>query len=226
MRRNFKQLYWILLLIASLYTFPASAQRYKKYYLEVGLLGGSSFYLGDINKQVFANMLPTAGGFAKYKFNHHWELKFQATSGEAGIGILDDGSFRKTFFVDGALISEFNFFNYAAGPYEPFSSKVSPYIFAGIGVSVFNSSVAGILPFGIGVKYRMTNRLNIGAYWSMNKVIGSDNFDNIDNPLGLNRSIWNNTDWYSTTAIYVSIDLWEKCAPCRDGSKKYKHQSF
>jgi hypothetical protein len=222
---KFKNIFCIILLIITSICFSkAYTQKYKytKYYLEAGILGGGSFYLGDENSTLFKNMLPTFGGFAKYKFNGHWEIKLQATGGEAGIGFFDN-KFRRTTFVDVAAAGEFNFFNFAVGQLEPGASKVSPYIFAGIGVSFFNGGIAPIVPFGLGVKYHFGKRWNIGAYWSATKTLWNDNFDLVDNPLGLNTGMWNNNDWYSTAAVFISINFWEKCAACIDGRKKYNY---
>ena len=198
------------------------AQKYKwtRYYMEFGLLGGGSFYLGDVNEKLFANMLPTAGLYLKYKFNGHWEAKMQATGGQAGITKIDNKLQRTTFF-DLAFIGEFNFFNFGAMSLDPYASKVSPYIFAGIGAAYFNGNVAPIVPFGLGVKWNFAKRMNLGAYWSMQKTLWNDNFDLVNNPLGLNAGMWNNRDWYSTVALTLSIDFWEICPACQDGQKKY-----
>ena len=217
----------ILLIITSLCCSKTYSQKYKytKYYLEAGILGGGSFYLGDVNSIPFKNMLPTFGIFAKYKFNGHWEIKLQATGGQAGIGIFDN-KYRKTTFVDVAAMAEFNFFNFASMQLETGSSKVSPYIFAGIGVSFFNGGAAPIVPFGLGVKYHFGKRWNIGAYWSATKTLWNDNFDLVNNPLGLNAGMWNNNDWYSTVGAYISINFWEICAKCQNGLKgrNYKYR--
>ena len=222
---KFKNIFCIILLIiTSLCCSKAYSQKYKytKYYLEGGILGGGSFYLGDANSTLFKNMLQTYGVFAKYKFNGHWEAKLQATGGQAGIGIFDN-KLRKTTFVDLAAIGEFNFFNFATMQLEPGSSQVSPYIFAGIGASFFNGSVAPIVPFGLGVKYHFGKRWNIGAYWGATKILWNDNFDLVDNPLGLNPGMWKGNDWYSTVGAYISINFWEICSGCIDVRTKNKN---
>ncbi|MDR1592822.1 MAG: DUF6089 family protein [Prevotellaceae bacterium] len=211
---NIKKSFPIVLLpVMFMLTVPSSAQRYKTYYLELGILGGGSYYLGDVNNTLLNNMLTTAGAFFKYRFNNRWELKFQVSGGQTGIAVFDE-SMRRTTFVDGAVIGEFNFFNYGATPFNPHTYNITPYIFAGLGFSTFHLDVGGVVPFGVGVKWRIAQRFNLGAYWSSQKVIWNDNFDGIDNPLGLNQGGWNNTDWYSTVAMYFSVDLWERCAPC------------
>ena len=184
-------------LIFSLSTYSVSAQtdyKWKKYYMEAGILGGGSYYLGDANKIPFNYMLPTGGLFLKYKFDGHWELKLQSTVGQAGIGIFD-GVMQKTTFGDLALIAEFNFFNKGGAP---------------------------ILPFGLGVKWYFADRLNLGLYWSTQKTLYNDNFDLIDNPLKLRKGLWINNDWYSTLAVYFSVNFWEICPTCIDGRDNKK----
>ena len=203
------------------------SQKYKwtKYYMEVGALGGGSFYLGDVNTKLFNKTMATGGAFLKYKFNGRWEAKLQSTSGMAGIGDVG-GKDVKTFFADAALSAEFNFFNFAVMSLEPGASNISPYIFAGLGVSYFNDNVAPIVPMGLGVKWRFAKRWNLGAYWSFQKTLWNDNFDLVDNSLNLPKSMWNNNDWYSTAALYISFDFWEICPSCRDGRPDYFYQGY
>lgn len=210
-----------VLLITANTVFSQTDYKWTKYYMEAGILGGDSYYLGDANETPFKYMLPTGGLFLKYKFNGHWEIKLQATLGQAGIGEFD-GKMRKTSFTDLAFITEFNFFNYASMRLEPGTSRVSPYIFGGLGLSSFNQVAAPIVPFGIGVKWYFANRLNLGMYWSTQKTLGNDKFDLIDNPLGIRTNLWLNNDWYSTIAVYLSINFWKICPACIDGSVKVK----
>ena len=121
---------FLLALIACVVIPNAYSQKYKwtRYYMEVGVLGGGSFYLGDVNTKLFNKTMATGGAFLKYKFNGRWESKFQTTSGMAGIGDVG-GKEVKTFFADAALIAEFNFFNFAVMSLEPGASNISPYIF-------------------------------------------------------------------------------------------------
>ena len=218
---------FLLALIACVVIPNAYSQKYKwtKYYMEVGALGGGSFYLGDVNTKLFNKTMATGGAFLKYKFNGRWESKFQTTSGMAGIGDVG-GKEVKTFFADAALIAEFNFFNFAVMSLEPGASNISPYIFAGLGVSYFNDNVAPIVPMGLGVKWRFAKRWNLGAYWSFQKTLWNDNFDLVDNPLNLPKSMWNNNDWYSTAALYISFDFWEICSSCKDGHQEYFYQGY
>ena len=217
----------ILVVSMSMAVADLSAQKYKwkHYYMEAGLLGGGSFYLGDANEKLFRGLLPTVGVFAKHKFNGHWEVKLQSTVGQTLIGTFGEEK-RQTTFGDLAFLAEFNFFNFGAMSLEPYASKVSPYIFAGIGGAYFNHEIAPILPFGLGVKWSITNRFNIGASWSMQKTMWNDNFDLIDNPLGQKQGMWNNNDWYSTVSIYLSVNFWEICPSCKDGRRNYFYNKY
>ena len=50
----------------------------------------------------------------------------------------------------------------------------------------------------------------------MNKVF-DDDFDNIDNPRGLNKGVLINNDWYSKINLSLSFDFWRICPTCHSG---------
>lgn len=212
----------LLCVVVSTITTTLSAQTYRKYRMEAGVLGGGSFSLGDVNRTPFAHLEPTLGGFLKYKFNGHWEIKFEGTGWKSGVGIVNN-TYKATPFGQGAVIGEYNFYNYGGSPYEPYPSNVTPYIFWGLGLMVFEGGVAASMPFGIGVKWRFAKRFNLGAYWSMQKLT-SDKFDGVDDPYHLNKIFLMNRDYNSTVTIYLSFDFWRICAPCQNYNHyKNKH---
>ncbi|MDO4190147.1 MAG: hypothetical protein Q4D14_00470 [Bacteroidales bacterium] len=204
----------VLCLFLALITTTLSAQTYRKYRMEVGVLGGGSFSLGDVNHIPFAHLEPTLGAFLKYKFNGHWEIKFEGTGWKSGVGMVNN-TYKATPFGQGAIMGEYNFYNYGGSPYEDYPSNVTPYVFWGLGLMVFEGGVAASMPFGLGVKWRIGKRFNLGAYWSMQKL-SSDKFDGVDNPDHLNGTFLMNRDWNSTVAVYLSIDFWKICAPCHN----------
>lgn len=207
----------IVLLVFTLFVNIVQAEAQNVYKAEVGFAGGGAWYLGDLNEVFFANERPMIGLFIKRIINGHYAIKLQAESGEIGIPETNNPStIRNQSITDLQVTGEFNFFNFRSKSYEPYASDVSPYIFLGIGTSLFNGNIAASIPFGAGVKLKLSERINLGAYWSMDKVL-SDNLDGVDNPLGLNEGFWNNRDWYSTTMLYISFNLFKICVPCRNG---------
>ena len=73
------------------------------------------------------------------------------------------------------------------------------------------------LPYGVGLKCKAGNRINIGVEWSMHALF-IDDFDVVDensallnNPYGFKGiSKWKNNDRYSIAKMFVSIDLFKR----------------
>ncbi|HKL96234.1 MAG TPA: outer membrane beta-barrel protein [Paludibacteraceae bacterium] len=205
-----------------LITVSASAQKNREqytYYMEAGLQGGGAFYLGDVNPTLFNNLGPSFGAFGKYKFDGHHELGLDVTGGWVGIQAIND-VMQTVDFVDMSVLYTFNFWNYGAKKYQENASNFTPYLFFGLGATVYNFQ-AGLfgmnVPFGFGVKYKFAGRWNVGASWTMHKLL-VDNFDNVNDPYRLNKGVFNNKDWFSTFGIFLSFDFLEICAPCRNHS--------
>jgi hypothetical protein len=134
-----------LIVIISLisFSFQAKSQVYKKY-SELGLYGGVSYYLGDLNpaKQFF--MVRPGVGLV-YRFNPSrrftWQFHGIYSSVQAYDSLANNDfqvtrnlSFRSRIIeVAGSL--QFNFFDYEIGNSE---TPATPYIFAGIAVYNYN----------------------------------------------------------------------------------------
>ena len=204
----------LLTLIISLSATKVLSQ--DTFYGEVGVTGGCGFVLGDENRMLFNYVQPLGGAFLKYKFNGHYELRAQLDGGLLGIHNRDNANLTSPY-VGLQVLGEFNFFNYGVKKWEAYRTWATPTIFVGLGVMYFNEThFAATFPFGVGAKFKLSNRINIGAYWMMAKVF-SDNLDYTNNPLGLNKGFWTNRDWYSTLQMYLSVNFYKRCAPCRDG---------
>lgn len=196
---------------------------------EVGLFGGTSFYLGDLNpKGVFKFSQPAFGIFARYNLNWHWAVK-----GSVNIGWIkaDDAmssdpaqisrnlSF-KSVVADFSATLELNFLRFRPGDTK---TPFTPYMFGGIclfkfnpkgtiqdSTYIFSDGVARFvqggtyalqplgtegqntpdnqlkkysltqvgIPFGIGFKMNLTERLLIGLEWGMRKTF-TDYLDDV-----------------------------------------------
>jgi hypothetical protein len=111
---------------------------------EIGLWGGTSFYLGDLNTNFRFNHVNAAGGLqARYNFNNRLAMML---SGNYGMVEAYDRDSRNTFerarnlsfqseIIDGTLQLEFNFLPYIHGSRENF---FTPYLFGGLSVFYFN----------------------------------------------------------------------------------------
>lgn len=185
-------------------------------------------YLGDANT---ANLLQNPGWdaelFFRYIFNPRIAIKSNLYVGglrgnsEQMTNVFPDGQnfkFSTTFYELGELF-EFNFFEYGIGETYRKLKRVTPYITAGLSLtmwSVDKSFFAGFtIPMGIGVKYKANERLNLGLEFLMKKVF-SDRLDGValEDPYTIKSSFAKNTDWYSTLTLTISYDFSKRCAQC------------
>lgn len=176
--------------------------------LDVGLFGGAGTYFGDMTKMNFQKSVkPAFGGFVRYNFNPRYALRFNVINGTIGA----DGEFESQHWsfnknvLDISLQFEFNYLKYIVGEKEsPFSS----YLFAGIGMQVYDyemdslkldpifdsqtvfkyldqsgTQIIPTIPFGMGFKVNLTKRLGLGIEGGLRKTF-SDKLDNLDDPLG------------------------------------------
>jgi len=158
---------------------------------EIGVFGGGSGYMGDLNqKNPLKVSGPGLGAFVRYNFNGYISLGAGATYGmiSAADSLSSNQQDRirnlsfKTRLLEGSITAEFNFMEFV-----PSMSKnlYTPYILLGIaftdfnpqttyngltynlrdyrteGVAYKNTSVA--VPLGVGFKYNIAGRLTLGA---------------------------------------------------------------
>ena len=79
-----------------------------------------------------------------------------------------------------------------------------------------DATVSGVLLFGAGVKYKLQDRLNLIAEWTMH-FTATDRIDGVVDPYGIKSTgIFKNTDCYSALQLTVTYDLWAKCKTCHN----------
>ena len=198
------------------------------YRFDIGAGVGMTGYLGDANT---SNLLKDPGWNAellfRYILNPRWAFKtnfhtgsFRGNSADM-TNVFPGGNtfkFNSTFYEIGEMV-EFNFFNYGLGKKYQNLKRLSPYIAAGIGVSLFttsgNSCFTFNIPIGIGLKYKVNKRLNLGLEFIMKKTF-SDKIDGTDlsDPYQIKHAFIKNTDWYSTLSFTISYEFSQRCAEC------------
>ena len=132
----------------------------------------------------------------------------------------DAAQFRfSTTFFELSEMFEFNFFNYGMGERYRKLKRWSPYITAGLGATVWTTDgftgAAFTLPFGVGAKYKINRRLNLGLEFLMKKTF-SDRLDgeSLSDPHAIKSGFAKNTDWYSTLTVTLSYEFSKRCAAC------------
>jgi hypothetical protein len=123
--------------------FSADSQVFTKY-SELGLFGGVSYYLGDLNpgKQFFM-VRPGVGLVYRYNPSKRftWEIHglYSSVQAEDARSSKDNQVSRNLSFrsqvIEFAGTLQFNFFNYEIGNPE---TPATPYIFGGIGIFRYN----------------------------------------------------------------------------------------
>ena len=167
------------------------------YRMELGGGVGGCFYLGDANSKPFAHLGAMGSVVARYIFNPRMAIKGNLAFWGYGIG----------------------------RGYEGYS-RITPYMLIGAGLTLAPKPVqtdAGFnIPVGVGVKFKVRPRLNIGFEWSM-RFTTTDRLDvsNMDgvilhDPYGVKSGGFKNKDCYSFTMLSVTYDLFPKCVNCNN----------
>jgi hypothetical protein len=211
---------------------------------DIGIWGGTSVYLGDMDEtNPFQPLNPNFGGFFRYNFNSRVGLRAMFLTGNfSDEGLIEgvEASFAKAV-QDFSLQIEINYLKYILGEKKtPFSSFVT----AGIGVAYFpydtdpafiasfnpahnkgnaiisESVMSPTIPFGIGFKYTIGQRLGVGIEYQMRKMF-SDKLDNLDDPLayeitnadGIKEEITytdmtHNIDWSGYLGIHLTYKIY------------------
>ncbi len=154
-------------------------------------------------------------------------------------GIHDNQVDFSTSLTDFSVRYEYNFWPFGTGKEYLGAKPLTPFIALGAGLTftgkpklegnvnavvpmadgtgfVPESVVAFQLPMGLGIKYKLGNRLNLNAEWMMH-FTGSDKLDGVKDPYGIKSSgLFKNTDCYSTLLVTLTYDVWAKCKTCHN----------
>ena len=200
---------------------------------ETGSAVGTSFYLGDANRtKLFFHSGAAGGGIYRYNFNLQWTLKATFLGGVISGDTKDSGnrfpgyqqeSFKRSL-ADVGIQAEFHFFRYSDGYGYLDVKPYTPYLFAGAGVTFAGGEKPFVglnVPLGVGFKYKLNNRMNVGAEFSMRKLF-RDDLDvtehtsewSLNAPFGIESSFLKNQDWYSFALIYLTWNFGLRETPC------------
>ncbi len=222
-----KSLIPVIMLIAIFCTAtPAAAQ--EDYRFDAGGGIGMTGYLGDANA---ANLWshPGIDGMLLFRYLKSPRIAFKTglyvgtLSGDTedmDDVLPDAGHFKfSTTFFELSEMFEFNFFNYGIGEKYRKLKRWSPYITGGLGATMWLTSgytgFAFTIPFGVGAKYKINERLNLGLEFLMKKTF-SDRLDGteLSDPHAIKSGFAKNTDWYSTLSVTLSYEFSKRCATC------------
>jgi predicted porin len=216
--------------IAVLLVFVTSvhAQTDPEYKLELGGGIGMASYQGDFNSSLFKNPQPMFTVLAKYRFDprralalnvSYGQLKGSSKDAKTYYPLTTDYDF-KSNVADVGLRFEYNFWPFGTGFEYRGAKRLTPYVAIGLGMTIAKAdgkSATGVnMPIGVGVKYKLGDRLNLAAEWAMH-FTSSDELDGIKDPYGIASSgLFKNTDCYSHLRLTLSYDIWAKCRTCHN----------
>lgn len=233
----------VLMLVSLLLPASLMAEEDLEYKMEFGAGAGIDFYLGDANSTPFANMGGMGGIIVRRIFNPRMCVKANLAFGHihgssegmylptnawthnASGGVPTKVDFSRNVLDVGAQF-EMNFWGFGTGVGYKETSRITPYALAGIGFTVGmgggGETAGGLcLPIGVGVKYKLKPRLNVGAEWTM-RFTTSDNLDatsensRLLHPFAIESSGLKNKDCYSFLMFYVTYDMCPKLRKCNN----------
>ena len=121
---------------------------------------------------------------------------------------------------------EINFLAYGMGAGYKKLSRITPYALVGFGLTIGMGGGApakgGInFPVGLGVKYKVKPRLNLGLEWAMH-FSTTDGLDitreqrQLSDPYGIESGFMKNKDSYSFLMFFVTYDIFPKYRKCNN----------
>lgn len=187
-----------------------------------------SGYIGDANR---SNVFKSPGFDGelsmRYIGDSRWAVRgvvstfglSGSTDGMADI-LPDNASYSFTSQVyELSVRGEFNFFAYGIGETYKRLRRWTPYITVGIGGAMAssggNTAGAFTIPMGLGLKFKLRPRLNLGVEFSMTKAF-SDHFDGprLSDLNQIKTAFYKNTDWYSRLTVAITYEFGERCETC------------
>lgn len=222
-----KGLVTLLMLCA---TLTASAQQDDEYLMEIGGGVGMVSYQGDFNGKITSGMQPAGAIVWRRLLNPYMgfrvtgmmgKLKGDATQVET---YYPDETTRAYSFdrslTDVSVTYEYNFWPYGTGRDYRGAKRLTPFVFGGIGATYVSGGEKKVftanVPIGLGIKYKLKERLNVGLEWSMHFSL-SDELDGMADPYGIKSSgAFKNTDCYSGLMLTLTYSFKSKCRTCNN----------
>jgi hypothetical protein len=197
----------------------ASSQKYH----EGGFFSGISAYNGEINTtKLFYAPSISVGALYKRQLNLREGIRLNANYAQfrgadkdfANIYQKNRNASFSASLIDINLCYEVSFLPFK---YHPRLSSITPFLFGGLGWEYMlkgSSSSHFAIPFGMGIKYALSPKINIGTEISFRKTF-ADDIDGVENPgTTFEKSAISNTDWYSFSGFFITFRLFDHSGEC------------
>ena len=217
-------------LLLSIASVPANAQTDYEYRMEIGGGVGLMAYEGDFNGSILHNMQPSASLMLRRVINPYMDLRLAASYGKLKGSSKDVKTYLpqyqdtqydfSTTLVDLSATAEYNFWPYGTGNDYRGAQRLTPFIFAGIGTTYASTPTGNVftanLPLGLGIKYKVAPRLNLGIEWAIHFSL-NDKLDGIADPYGIQSTgMFKNTDCFSALQLTLTYSFMPKCRTCHN----------
>uniref|UniRef100_UPI004027319B type IX secretion system protein PorG n=1 Tax=Prevotella sp. TaxID=59823 RepID=UPI004027319B len=222
-----KGLVTLLMLCA---TLTASAQQDDEYLMEIGGGVGMVSYQGDFNGKITSGMQPAGAIVWRRLLNPYMGFRVTGMMGK----LKGDATRVETYYpdettraysfdrslTDVSVTYEYNFWPYGTGRDYRGAKRLTPFVFGGIGATYVSGGEKKVftanVPIGLGIKYKLNERLNVGLEWSMHFSL-SDELDGMADPYGIKSSgAFKNTDCYSGLMLTLTYSFKSKCRTCNN----------
>lgn len=211
-------------------TLTASAQQDDEYLMEIGGGVGMVSYQGDFNGKITSGMQPAGAIVWRRLLNPYMGFRVTGMMGK----LKGDATRVETYYPDEttraysfdrsltdiSVTYEYNFWPYGTGRDYRGAKRLTPFVFGGIGATYVSGGEKKVftanVPIGLGIKYKLKERLNVGLEWSMHFSL-SDELDGIADPYGIKSSgAFKNTDCYSGLMLTLTYSFKSKCRTCNN----------
>ena len=223
-----KKILFIIFLLAS--ASISRAQDDPEYLMEGGAGFGMVSYEGDFNGSILKDIQPMASLLLRRNFSPYMGLRLAASYGKLKGKSSDAGTYYPDYqesvyvfnnsLVDVSLTYEYNFWPYGTGRDYRGAKRFTPFIFGGLGATFVSGGDKNVftanVPLGLGVKYKIGERLNLGVEWAMHFSL-SDKLDGVKDPYYVQSSgLFKNTDCYSALQVTLTYSFMAKCRTCNN----------
>lgn len=211
-------------------TLTASAQQDDEYLMEIGGGVGMVSYQGDFNGKITSGMQPAGAIVWRRLLNPYMGFRVTGMMGK----LKGDATRLETYYpdettraysfdrslTDVSVTYEYNFWPYGTGRDYRGAKRLTPFVFGGIGATYVSDGEKKVftanVPIGLGIKYKLKERLNVGLEWSMHFSL-SDELDGMADPYGIKSSgAFKNTDCYSGLMLTLTYSFKSKCRTCNN----------
>lgn len=216
---------WISLLLLTVAGWAASSRDFRPYLFELGLEGGTGYYVGDASPHIFMNPRWTAGVQARYKPHPRWAVALYGQYQQffvPSVWLKPDVRTEAVsqYMVGVDATAEYHFFRFGSTrTYDNRVKAYTPYIFAGIGMGVGPNILTGYVPVGLGFKWKVSQHVGMNLRWQHN-IYFTDNIEGVpelDDPYGLklNGTNWFNCDILSQLTFGIVVEFGQLKKVCK-----------